>query len=231
MKLLSAIKGEAKHDFDMPETVEELTWQQAKQLVQLDGEDDFHVNLVAILTGISAEFWRETTDVDAFLQLAIECLHFLNNFRKETSFTDDRAMNPLVSIGEEQVQMPDDIGFESVGQYQDSIAYLAKWRNQYDEENHDVIETLNLYEKIFKIYLQPILQKKPYSHAEAMAINVDAVRFIHLIQWSSFFLASLKSWKPGIKQNAPRNRTPLKSKLLAFLGWLKSLAFWQRSTT
>lgn len=228
MKLLRAVKEGKDIDFNLPENVRELSWGQANGLVNLEQDESYTLNMVSLMTGIEPDFWRSSTDTNQFIQLAIECQAFTNDWVQHASNLTEERRNPTITIEGKTVTMPDDVGNCTVGQYQDALAYSSKWRDSYDEENHDVPETFKLYGIVFKIYLQPLISGSDYNHAEALVLDIDEVPFTDVVAWAYFFLSNQEKLNRGIKTNAQQERTVLKKPMRGFRQLLKSLAFWQR---
>lgn len=228
MRLLRAVKEDKGIDFELPENVRELTWGQANGLVNLEQDENYTLNLVSLMTGIDSDFWRESTDTNQFIQLAIDCQAFTNDWIKHASNLTEERRNPTITIDGVTVTMPDDVGDCTVGQYQDALAYSSKWRNGYDEEEHDVPATFKLYGTVFKIYLHPLLSGESYNHSEALTLDIDEVPFTDVVAWAYFFLSNQERLNRGIRTNANLGRTVLKKPMRGFQRLLKSLAFWQR---
>ena len=232
MKLFTAKKGDSQRDFNLPETYHDLTWGQAMALIEIDQDDpDAMLKTVAAMTGIESDWWRDTTESNQFIQVAIECQQFMNDWAK--SFNDPSSMsmiNPVLIDGG-LITLPDEIGQQSTGQYFDALTYQSQWRKQQEsEEGIRPLDTFQLYEKVFRIYAYPSASNGPYNAAKAMSMNIDSVPFQAVIGWAYFFLTSPDELKIGTKTNVQTRRTQTRKGKQALSKLLRNLAFWQRST-
>lgn len=211
MKLLTAIFKKKRFDFDLPETISELNWGQVTELIKIEPDDpDYLVKLVSIMTGIDAGEWRETTETAQFIELAISCQKMMNSWASEFADPEASKRNPTVTINGKTITFPDEIGHQSVGQYQDCIAMQSKWRRDNDEaETFDAAATFGLYENIFRIYAQPLVDGE-YDYAKAMDLDISEVPYLDVIAWAYFFLISSRESKSGTKTNAHLHRTLMK---------------------
>ena len=246
MKYLTARKNKKRIDFELPTRVGELEWGQAKALIELDTEDrEYTLKMVSALTKVEEAFWRDSQDVDTYLRLAVECQTFMNSWVSEFVDWTERPSNPTVEVDGQVVEMPEDIGYVSVGQYQDSLALASAYQKslRYSEEElaemdlaedeeepvkQDMVGAFFMYEKLFKVYLYPLLSGGVYDYAESQLISIDQIPFEDVIKWSYFFLTSPTGLKGGTQGNARKVRTPKKRFKQVMKRFLKSSGSGQR---
>lgn len=232
MRLFTAKKNEQMREFDLPETYHDLSWGQAMALIEINQDDpDAMLKTVAAMTGIEAEWWRDTTESNEFIRVAIQCQQFMNDWAKSFDDISGTALINPVLIDGGVITLPNEIGQESTGQYFDALTYQSQWRKQeQSEEGVSPIDTFRLYEKVFRIYAYPSASNGPYNAGKAMTMNINSVPFQAVIGWAYFFLTSQGRLKDGTQTNVPEVRTQTKSVRRVLSKSLRTLAFWQRST-
>jgi len=235
MKILQAITNKRKLKFNLPESVEELTWGQVVKLTQLDAEDPrVGMQAVAVLTNTDVEFWRQfdTENLRVYLLLERDALSLTNNVYKAFVDPERERRAPQVKISGKVVQMPKDIGKVSIGQYQDCIATHHQFVARQEEWDKDaegnalppIKDTLALYGNIFRIYAQPLVDGGEYDYEKALSLDIDGAEWIPIIAWAYFFLSSATRLSGGTKTNQRRWRILRMKPMRAFLKWAASLA-------
>lgn len=208
MRFLRAKKNEKEKEFTLPNSAEEITWIQGRRLSMLQerqelSESESVFEVVSILTGVEPEFWKETKDLASFNDLANECIYLFEEFVKISNNTE--AKSPQIKFEGQVVDMPDNLGTLSVGQYFDGLSLwqgLQKDLDQRKEEDENAIpsvaDTLNLYQNLFKIYLFPLVRPDDkYTAQDVMRLNIDDLLYTDVISYAAFFLSSLTELKSG----------------------------------
>lgn len=219
MRFLRAKKNDNKIEFTLPDSAEEITWLQGRRLSMLHDQQELSESesvfqIVSILTDVEPSFWRETKDLASFNDLANECIYLFEEFVKISQNTEARS--PQIQFEGKAVNMPDNLGTLSVGQYFDGLSLwqgLQKDLEQRKEEDQNAIpsipDTLNLYQNLFKIYLFPLVRPEAkYDAQEVLKLNIDDLLYTDVISYAAFFLSSLTTLKTG---------TPPKSSLWGIL--------------
>ncbi len=239
MKYLTATRIDGRtFDFNLPETPDEMTYGQAAALADLNPEDPyFGIQAVSILTSIPQSQWENTTDTRAFLLLQAECLNLMVEGQKRIITGDDRPFDRKVTIAGQTIELPDDIGHCTVGQYQDCLAIIKK--AYADKDKTEEVEggkslslsgALSVYGDIFRIYAQPIFDGPDYSYTKSMRMEIGECSLNHVLSFASFFLANLGSSKSGIAPAVAKSATNRSKFRQAIKKLLRNLGFSSRST-
>lgn len=217
MKILTLVFNDGEQKINLPTSIQDLTWGQAMNLIDLDQGPEYTMQLVSIMTGIPADTWRQSTETRPFLQLAIECQAFVNVWAEELADVTDDPISPVIEYEGKKIHFPDDIGRLSIGQYQDVMTLRWKWGEKNEQtETPNIKDSFELFAKTFQIYLQPLIDGDDYSYPKALGLNINSCRYIDVVSWSYFFLNSLNELNPGTPLNQPADNTQPKNNRLDF---------------
>lgn len=167
----------------LPEAWPDVTWSQYKQVsvLELSEEDDDNMlRIVSIFTGLDEDFWIKYKDVGTYLEIAGDLMALVIS-------ESDAPFGFVFTHGDKTYKLPEKLELTSLAQYQDckKIAESALPKEG-EEVNIEHINTA--YERITKIYIQPIIQGCDYDIHKALELDIDEMRYADVSGWGAFFL-------------------------------------------
>lgn len=207
MKLPFKIDGKS---YQCPTKWEEVTVKQFQELKQWNQKD--FVKLLSILTCVPYDilFNTQTIDIDVKLMPALKFIEVPLN---------DSTLPPVshIKIDGKQYPVPKDLGKYTFGQKIVATTKINEALKQYN----DAYVVLS---QMVAIYMQPIIQEKPYNEDEAdkMAAEViDNCSIVEVFAVGCFFLQKLIGLQR--KNSLPYPLNLIKNKWLrGFLNWTYS---------
>jgi len=203
--------------FELPESYEEVTFEQFMKLADCDS---VNLKAVSILTGVSEDKWAESNNIPMYYF----CFNAISNWMgKGLAELNDREVNRLSYLSK-HIEFAD-IGEQSVAQYEDLKILLAKYQTEYEK---DPIAAMKVYYPLFvAIYLQPKTsgEKYDYSKAKEMVGQINQLPAPTIIGIVNFFLTKLAVSSLGIGTSAPNSSSWLKKLTLELNSFTKRLAF------
>jgi hypothetical protein len=203
--------------FELPESYEEVTFEQFMNLADCDS---VNLKAVSILTRISENIWAESNNIPMYYF----CFNAISNWMgKGLAELNDREVNRLTYLSK-HIEFAD-IGEQSVAQYEDLKLLLAKYQTEYEK---DPIAAMKAYYPLFvAIYLQPKTsgEKYDYSMAKEMVTQINQLPAPTIIGIVNFFLTKLAVSSIGIKSSALNSSSWWKKLMLALNNYTRRLAF------
>jgi len=203
--------------FELPESYEEVTFEQFMKLADCDS---VNLKAVSILTGVSEDKWAESNNIPMYYF----CFNAISNWMgKGLAELNDREVNRLSYLSK-HIEFAD-IGEQSVAQYEDLKILLAKYQTEYEK---DPIAAMKVYYPLFvAIYLQPKTsgEKYDYSKAKEMVGQINQLPAPTIIGIVNFFLTKLAVSSLGIGTSAQNSSSWLKKLMLELNSFTKRLAF------
>lgn len=206
----------------LPTSWREVTLGQAKAIITgPDDTGDTEIFMIATLTGLDIEYWRQFRDVEGFLKL----VRVANDFISRP--IEIEKLEPVweIKYAGKTYDMPKDLGFTDVGQYQDGLKLVRKFAGV---ENPPLLDIIGLYESLCKIFIQKEI-KGIYDYKDAMLMSLDSVHYVSIAKWGSFFLRMLSELRNGTQTSATAKDSTAKRRLRGILTYLKNTALIYRS--
>jgi hypothetical protein len=149
--------------------------------------------IVSAVTGLPVADVAKSNDVKSYLEI----------IKSISRFSDKEPVEnvpEMVTINGMICEVPKDIGFLTVAQFEDCKAIIAQYQAKY-KDNEDKIALLLDYPKIVAIYLQPLLYNTDYNYNQAMELSNELYHHscIEVISIGNFFLSNWIGLANGIQ--------------------------------
>ena len=206
----------------LPTSWREVTLGQAKAIITgPDDQGDNEIFMIATLTGLDIEYWRQFKDVAGFLKL----VHVANDFISRPIEIENLEPVWEIKYAGKTYEMPKDLGFTEVGQYNDGLKLV---RQMAGIENPTLLQIIGLYESLCKIFIQKQINGE-YDYGDAMLMSLDSVHYVSIAKWGSFFLKMLNELKNGMQTNATVKDSTVKRRLRGIRTYLQNTVLIYRS--
>jgi hypothetical protein len=218
--------------FDLPENWNEVTVNQYRGLLNLNGSEYPEIHTIANLSNTPIEFWKSYGNYPFFLEL-LESVSYIN---KAPDFLS-KPSKTFVCEGQ-TYKMPDEPFYGNIAQYEDMKMIAIKvqdiYKNSKDDKDNEANKSISLkqnlelvecYSLIARTFLYPIITNKPYDFKEVAAYREDydnSMSIEYTVQIASFFLKKLNVLKLGTKT---------KSMILRAIDSLKKMVIWKGQDT
>jgi hypothetical protein len=211
--------------FDLPENWSEVTVNQYRGLLNLNGAEYPEIHTIANLSNTPTTFWKEYGNYPFFLDL-LEKVSFVN---KAPNFLS-KPSKSFVCEGKTYT-MPEEPFYGNIAQYEDMKMIAVKVQDIYKQKEGDAIslkqnlDLVECYSLIARTFLYPIITEKPYDFKEVAGYREDydnSMSIEYTVQIASFFLKKLNVLKLGTKT---------KSRISRAIGSLRRMVIWNGQDT
>lgn len=188
----------------LPENINEVLWGAYKSILQKEKELERGLDPVeffSLLIGEKEEVIRQYGGDGEFVEGGIidVILWYHKYIYKELraiKTPDQKDFTKTVYDGKEY-ESPKQLEWKTTGQMQDGLEVA---NNIYQDQSNEMY--IQVIERLYAIYFQPIVEGKEYKVEDAAAFNPDLARAVDVRTFGAFFLMKLIGYSTGTKKSA-----------------------------
>ncbi|MDA1120855.1 MAG: hypothetical protein O2887_10275 [Bacteroidetes bacterium] len=206
----------------LPQGWHDISYSKGLKALEADNE----VERLSVLSGVSCEELRASTDIDSIFYFT-HAFTFLNSlpegaFPNSVKFGSERIVFPFVNYSDEF-----DLGHCSVGQVEDMQGVLVRMNKEFIGEEERVLtegELLQICPHVVAIYLQGIIEEYDGKKADMLVKRVkDEISFKDCVSMGYFFFKRLSGLMSGQRSRLQKRHSSLRRLRLAFSGLMQRL--------
>ena len=202
---MSFLLGKKKLQITIPKGWHEVSFDNA---IKLKEEDLTPVQILSLLSGVSEEKIKNSTDLTTIYYLANSVL-FLNSWplKKEPEFPKQVLGHklPWVSYYDKF-----DLGGCNVEQVADMQAFITNQHKEIGQDNLTDLDVVKMFPAICAIYLQPIIHSETYDYDKAILYSrviKSTLDFKTVYNMGAFFLMKLQGLINGSDKELQKQNT------------------------